>query len=358
MALAEPVIVVGGGVMGWSASLRLLQAGFQDVTLIAETFAPIPSKSSPAVYRPAWMGSTPTELTIRWGLDTQKEFGRLSRKGSDTGITPTTHLEFYRTEAGPAAAVPDPALSKIMPGFRDATELEISTFCPTAAGGWVYGTFMVEGVRFLKHLETEGKKLGLRVIKRKVEGDAQSEEWCRHAAEVAGKPGCRIVVNCMGLAGGPECYPIRGDLVLVRAPYVKIAVGEYNPKDKTKPTYIYPRRDHVVLGSFYLEGDGDRDERPESTADVIKRCSEFMPELATAPLIGVVPCIRPGRKEGVRLDRINSGNFHVVNNYGHGGGGMGISWGCAGDVVRFVQEAAGELAGHPQLISVSASSKL
>merc|ERR1719321_688651 len=166
----HPVVVVGGGVMGFTSALRILQAGFKDVTIIAESFAPIPSKSSPAVYRPAWMGKTPTEVTVRWGIDTQKEFSRLARMGSDTGITNTTHVEIYRADASPEAAIPDPALSQVMPGFRDATALELSTFCPDAAGGWVYGTFMVEGMRLLKYLEREACALGLRIIQQKVEG--------------------------------------------------------------------------------------------------------------------------------------------------------------------------------------------
>jgi len=327
--------------------LRCVQLGFQDVTLVAETFAPIPSKSSPAVYRPAWMGKTPAELTVKWGLATQKELARIARKeGSDAGVTSTVHIECFTTEAGPDAAIPDPALKAIMPGFRDATELEMQTFCPHAAGGWVYSTFMIEGMRFLKYLEAQCEEFGeekVKVIMKKVEGPAQSEEWCRSAISIADKPQCRIVVNAMGINGGPECYPIRGDLVLVRAPYIKLAIGEYRPKDKTRPTYIYPRRDHVVLGSYYLEGDGNREERPESTADVIARCCQFVPELSSAPIIGVVPCIRPGRKDGVRLDEIRAGDFHVVNNYGHGGGGMGISWGCALDVVELVEKAAEEL---------------
>eukprot|EP00927_Polykrikos_kofoidii_P061886 TRINITY_DN56709_c0_g1_i1.p1 TRINITY_DN56709_c0_g1~~TRINITY_DN56709_c0_g1_i1.p1 ORF type:complete len:371 (+),score=31.48 TRINITY_DN56709_c0_g1_i1:59-1114(+) len=339
----QSVVVVGGGVMGFTSALRALQAGFKDVSIVAQSFSPIPSKSSPAVYRPAWMGKTPPEVTIRWGSDSANEFSRLARHGSETGITTTTHVEFYKAEAGPSAAIPDPALAKVMSGFRDATQLEIDTYCPAAAGGWVYSTFMVEGMRFLSYLAAEGKKLDLRVIQQEVKGDAQSEEWCKNAISIAERPSCRIVVNATGLAGGPECYPIRGDLVLVRAPYVKVAVGEYNPLDKTRPTYVYPRRDHVVLGSYYLEGDGDRDERPENTADVINRCAEFIPELRSAPLIGVVPCIRPGRKDGVRLDRIQVDGFHVINNYGHGGGGMSISWGCAGDVVRHIQAAATEL---------------
>lgn len=334
--------------MGFTSALRLLQLGYKDVTLIAETFAPIPSKSSPAVFRPAWMGKTPTESVVRWGVDSQKEFSRLARYGSETGILPTMHVEFFKAEAGPEAAKPDSALAQVMPGFRPVTDLEKNTYCPDAAGGWAYSTFMVEGSRFLKYLESQARSLGLQIIMSKVEGDAQSEAWCRHAASISKRPSCRIFVNAMGIGGGPECYPIRGDLVLVRAPYVKLAVGEYSPVDHDRPTYVYPRRDHVVLGSFYLEGDGGKDERPDNVADIIKRCSEFVPELKTAPVIGVVPCIRPGRKDGVRLDRVEvTGGFHVINNYGHGGGGMSISWGCAMEVCEHVQ-AALKLASAPR----------
>lgn len=333
--------------MGFTSALRLLQAGARDVTILAETFAPIPSKSSPAVFRPAWLGKTPHELLVRWGRESATEFGRLCREGSKTGITATTHVECYMADAGPEAAVVDPSLHEIMPGHRNATQLELDTFCPGAAGGWVYSTFMVEGMRFLKHLEEKAVAMGLQIIQEKVEGASQSEEWCQHAISIAGRPRCRVVVNATGLNGGPECYPIRGDLVLVKAPFIKLAIGEYSPADHDKPTYIYPRKDHVVLGSTYLQGDGSREERPESTADVIERCAAFVPELRQAPVIGVVPCIRPGRKEGVRVDRVRAGDFHVVNDYGHGGGGMSISWGCAGDVVGLCQASVSELGGAP-----------
>jgi len=328
--------------MGFASALRLLQDGFHDVTLIAEKFGQIPSKSSPAVFRPAWMGRTPTDRTIRWGLSTLQHLAHLARLGSEaTGITPTTHLEFFKHNAGEAAARPDPVLSKVMPGFRDATSAEIATFCPEAAGGWVYSTFMIEGARYVRFLEGKARELGLRVVGpgKKVAGEAQSAEWCASAAALAERAAAKLFVNACGLDGGQDCYPIRGDLVLVKAPFVKVAVGEYNPADGQRPTYIYPRRDHVVLGSTYLEHDGSREDRPESTQDVIRRCSEFVPELLNAPVIAVVPCVRPGRKEGVRVDCVLAdGGLAVVNNYGHGGGGMSIAWGCAEEVVSLVLE--------------------
>ena len=123
-----------------------------------------------------------------------------------------------------------------------------------------------------------------------------------------------------------------------------ILIWDAASQDPAHPTYIYPRRDHVVLGSTYLEHDGDREEREETTTSIIARCAEFNPELASAPILSVVVCIRPGRKEGVRLDRtLVADEFHVISNYGHGGAGISLAWGCAGDVVCLAQEVAGHM---------------
>jgi len=200
---------------------------------------------------------------------------------------------------------------------------------------------------------------GLRIVEAKVTGAPGSIEFCESACAVAGQPSCTIVVNAMGLAGGPECYPVRGQLVLVKAPYVKVAMGEYAAKDRSYPTYIYPRRDHVVLGSTYLERDGDREIREETTSDVIRRCSEFIPELLEAPILSEVVCIRPGRSAGVRLETeqsVKSGGgarYHVIHNYGHGGAGMSLAWGCAGEVVQLARRAS--LAADPSLPSLDPS---
>src|SRR4051812_12852417 len=52
--------------------------------------------------------------------------------------------------------------------------------------------------------------------------------------------------------------------------------------------------------------------------------------------------IRPHRKGGVRLEleerpiETSSGKKYLIHNYGHGGGGITLSWGCASVVTEMV----------------------
>jgi D-amino-acid oxidase len=68
---------------------------------------------------------------------------------------------------------------------------------------------------------------------------------------------------------------------------------------------------------------------PAVTRGILERCIAAVPGLADAPVIGVEVGIRPGRPR-VRLDReAGPARTPVVHNYGHGGNGVMLSWGCA-----------------------------
>jgi D-amino-acid oxidase len=336
-AHAQPIVVVGGGAMGVTAALRLAEDGFRDVALVSDRWFNT-SKTSPGIFRPDWCGATPVDRMLRWAEGTREHLARLYREaGSAAGVTTLTHLETYREAAGEAARQENAVLARVMMGFRPLTKREVELHFPGAAGGWHYSTFLVEGARYLPHLLARAERLGVRVVTRRVSGVPGSEEFCRAAARAASRPRASLFVNATGLAN-PDCVPARGQLVLVDAPFVKLAMGEYNSPDPKRPTYILPRRDHVVLGSTYLEGDGGRDERPETVRDVIERCAQFVPELRNAKVIATVACLRPVRRKGVRLEaERTAGGLTVVHDYGHGGAGMSLAWGCAGEVLELVR---------------------
>ena len=63
------------------------------------------------------------------------------------------------------------------------------------------------------------------------------------------------------------------------------------------------------------------------------------PDLDRSKIIGGTVGLRPSRSE-VRLEvEVIDGRF-VVHNYGHGGAGVTLSWGCAEEVVSLVSQSA------------------
>jgi D-amino-acid oxidase len=54
-------------------------------------------------------------------------------------------------------------------------------------------------------------------------------------------------------------------------------------------------------------------------------------------IVGVSVGLRPSRKE-VRLEAEVISGRKVIHNYGHGGAGVTLSWGCADEVARMLSQ--------------------
>jgi D-amino-acid oxidase len=102
-------------------------------------------------------------------------------------------------------------------------------------------------------------------------------------------------------------------------------------------TYIIPRQDGVILGGTAQEGDWnvqvDRD-----TADHIRQnCLQLEPRLQETRILEQRVGLRPGRPE-VRLEaEMLTPTCTVIHNYGHGGAGFTLSWGCADEVAALAE---------------------
>jgi D-amino-acid oxidase len=157
----------------------------------------------------------------------------------------------------------------------------------------------------------------------------------RSLADVAG---CDVVVNCTGLGaielvGDRELHPLRGQVVEITCD----AITEFS-FDADAPqgaTYVIPRMDSVILGGT-TEFSADTRPRDESTTDILDRCSALDPRVRGAAVVGVKVGLRPARST-VRLEVDHEiGRVPVVHNYGHGGAGITVSWGCAEEVAAIV----------------------
>uniref|UniRef100_A0A668ASP0 D-aspartate oxidase n=1 Tax=Myripristis murdjan TaxID=586833 RepID=A0A668ASP0_9TELE len=98
------------------------------------------------------------------------------------------------------------------------------------------------------------------------------------------------------------------------------------------------------LGSKTLVGD--------TQMSIIERCSRLEPSLSKAKVLSTWVGLRPGRRN-VRVEReevlLQGRRVPVVHNYGHGGGGVTISWGTALDALGLVRQCIHEMPLHAKL---------
>jgi D-amino-acid oxidase len=96
--------------------------------------------------------------------------------------------------------------------------------------------------------------------------------------------------------------------------------------------YAIPRRDDCVFGGTNdLSSDLAVD--AATTDRIIAECSRVL-NIKKPHVLAERVGLRPFRKSGVRLERdeLRDGRT-VIHNYGHGGSGFTLSWGCAREVV-------------------------
>jgi D-amino-acid oxidase len=155
-----------------------------------------------------------------------------------------------------------------------------------------------------------------------------------------------VVVDCTGLgarevAGDDELRPVRGQLVVVENPGIDewFIGAESGAGDAT---YVLPQPYGLLLGGTAEEGAEDTAPDPATTRSIVERCARVHPELADARVLDVRVGLRPYRPR-VRLEteRLADGAL-CVHNYGHGGAGVTVSWGCALEAVRLLDAAAAD----------------
>jgi len=118
--------------------------------------------------------------------------------------------------------------------------------------------------------------------------------------------------------------------VLVSAPFVNEFVFEGGAS--ADGIGIVPHRRGVLLGGVRRPGRNLLMPDGRIAAETIDRAAVAIPELASAPVLGIEVGLRPGRPK-VRLEAEQTGGTAVIHDYGHDGTGVFWSWGCAADVV-------------------------
>ncbi|TDL21987.1 nucleotide-binding domain-containing protein [Rickenella mellea] len=354
------------GVVGLSTALKIQERGYS-VTIIAET---LPSDPKTIRYTSHWAGAHHVSIAgddvrqQKMDRETFRIMWDMSGNEAEGCFLRIPQTEFYCEERKQANIL------EVMPDFRylGATELLAGS-----KSGVSFTTLTIDSPVYLNYLLSLFLSRGGRVQRAAIQ----------HISQVAEGAFCRApnaIVICAGMGartlGGVEdkdVYPIRGQTVLLRAPWIRFGVTQSSLDGLW--TYVIPRRSgDVIVGGTKIDNDWYPNPRPETTADILSRALTLCPELAPPflsqdgqtirnpnptvedlqPIIIESGCgLRPARKGGIRLETEQhetiSGNVvQIVHNYGHGGYGYQSSWGSANIAVALLDGVLKEVKANPE----------
>jgi D-amino-acid oxidase len=310
------VIVVGGGVIGLSSAINLQEAGHM-VRIWARDLPPHTTSDAAAAIWYPYLAS-PRERVLRWADRTFDWLVELTEV-TGSGVHMIDAMEVYR-QAGP-----EPWWKESVRSFQAARDEELPL---GYMRGYRFQIPLVEMPLYLPYLLRRFDDAGGRRERRDVHSLAEPLDQAD------------VVVNCSGigaveLAADATLYPIRGQLVRVEP--IPEARCLLDFEDEVNPAYIIPRSTDCILGGTAEVQVASLRPDEVTTEEIIDRCSLLDPRLRKAVVLEVLVGLRPGR-QAVRLEaEPHPDGKLVIHNYGHGGAGVTLSWGCAEEVLEIVR---------------------
>jgi D-amino-acid oxidase len=309
--VTEPdVLVVGAGVIGLTSAVCLAEAGLRVRIVAAEPPQQTTSRVAGALWGASFM--QPAAEVGRW-LEVSREELRALAERPETGVRVAGGILASRWSEGP----PPP---EIFPGARFEERDPPAGF----VGAYRAEVPVLDMPRYLDYLvarlEAAGVPIEVRAIATLADAAAQAP----------------AIVNCTGvgareLASDPSLQAVRGQHVVVENP----GIEDFFVEEQRESVWagFFPHGPRVVLGGVATPDDWSLEPDPAIAAGIVERCAAIEPRLRGAPVLEHQVGLRPVRP-AVRLEEEAIGRARCVHNYGHGGSGVSLSWGCA----RAVQE--------------------
>ena len=310
------VTIIGCGVIGLSCGIACLEQGWV-TEIVARDLPPhTVSNKAGAVWFP--FKAAPRDLVGKWSALAYQVFSRLAEDpASGVQLTTLFDLQGQFVSENPwwATSLPSNCIRKVRP-----EELP-----PAYVDGFALRVPIIEPDKYLNFLMDRFCSLG---------GVIRQQEL--HSLGDLDHP---VMINCTGLgarqlAQDSEVFPISGHIALVKERHpVRCLLDEHG---KNALAYAFPRPDFCVLGGTAVDHDWNEDPDPSTIRSIVARCQDMEPGLADAHFIRSYVGLRPGRRV-IRFEKeiIGRGRF-IFHNYGHGGSGYTVSWGCAQELMKIL----------------------
>ncbi len=347
--MSTDAFVIGAGVIGLSTALRLARSGLRTTVYAAAPPHRTTSAAAGALWGPHLVGAD--DRVPEWAAQTLEHFRGLAadpaagvRDLAGVAAAPGRHESGPGESGGPGKSggpgeSGGPSDADVPPFLRGADGLsrcDPATLPGGFAVGWRYRAPVIAMPDYLDYLLAQVLAAG---------GEVRLGPPLPSLAAAAARTTAPVLVNCAGIGArdlvpDPDLEPVRGQVVVVANPgLTEFFVGEGSGPDEV--SYIFPHGATAVLGGTQRRGDASTAPDPATAARILAQCTAIEPRLAGAPVLAHRVGLRPVRPR-VRLaaGTLADGRA-VVHNYGHGGAGVTLSWGCAGTAAGQVTRLLG-----------------
>ncbi len=312
------VTIIGCGVIGLSCGITCLEQGWE-TEIVARDLPPhTVSNHAGAIWFP--FRAAPKDLVVKWSALTYQVFSKLAANPA-SGVTLVTMIDLH------GQLVPDhPWWAASLPreNLRKARSEELP---PGYVDGFSLRVPLIQPDKYLDFLMDRFHALGGTITQKEL-----------YSLDDLDRP---VVVNCTGLGArqlvpDAEVFPISGHIVQVKAKQpVRCLLDDHG---KNALAYVFPRPDVCVLGGTTVEHDWNEEPEAGTVQSILARCRDMEPGLAGAQVVRTYVGLRPGRRVIRFEEEVRGPDRLVFHNYGHGGSGFTVSWGCARELAARLSE--------------------
>jgi D-amino-acid oxidase len=323
------VAIVGAGVSGLTCGVVFAERGHRTAIFAKEIGQQTTSGAAAALWFP--YDAEPADKVIPWALRTYETLIDLARN-PDSGVSMIELRQFSHSEK---IHIPDWAIPlgarAVVPSLPPVMSSEVEPSLKIFKSGFSLRVPLMDTTIYLDYLVNRFVAAG---------GSVAANTHFAKLDEVDQQ--FALVINCAGIGArelvrDTDLEPHRGQIAIVPRikdlPYAVVC-------DDAPLMYAIPRRKDCVLGGTNDLSD-DLVVDSATTARIVAECTRALKLEKPNVLVERVG-LRPFRKSGVRVERdqLRDGRT-VVHNYGHGGSGFTLSWGCTEEVFELATDSAG-----------------
>ena len=342
----QRALVVGGGIIGLTTARALQDRGLEVILKYIKSGDQTTSGGSGGYWMPFHAEGG---AVSRWAETTLAKY---QAEQPSPLIESLRAFSIFASDVAPATPDWGNGLAKmeVINGRRALEEAMSATGVTLPEGyesAWAFETVVVDSPKYCQELERLLVEDGATVDARKIVTDLVAEAKLCEAD---------VVVNCTGLNAATiatddkaKMKPGRGVVLRFARPknshFKAVVTAEDGPlATPTEPAYFIPRNDVVVVGGTYNEGVFNDVASPSEIDRLKNVAATFAPDHFTVDPLAVWVGHRPVRTAGVRVELSpkdapsrfiyddQEPQVTVAHNYGHGGAGMTLAWGCADDI--------------------------